>query len=162
MGDNDDGILEVDQKFLKPCDGVQVQMIGGLVEQKDVRVPEQRLCEQDLDFLRSGQVFQIFIVKVRFYPEPVQQSRGVRFRFPAVHCGKLCLQLACFDSVFICKIFLCVDDLFLLHDLIEARISHNNGIQHRIFIVFEMILLKKRETLAGSDADIALRRLELS
>ena len=162
MGYDDDCVLKADQKFLKPCDGVQVQMVGRLVEQEDVRVSEQRLCEEDLDFLRTGQVFQIFIMKVSFDPEPVQQSGGVRFRFPAVHCGELCLQLACLDPVFICEIFLCVDDLLLLHDLIEARISHDDGVQHRIFIVFEMILLKEREALAGSDADITLCGLDLS
>ena len=31
MGDNDNGIVEVDQKLFKPCDSIQIQMVGRLV-----------------------------------------------------------------------------------------------------------------------------------
>ena len=38
MGYDDHRILKVDQELLQPCDGVQVQMVGGLVQQQDIRI----------------------------------------------------------------------------------------------------------------------------
>ena len=49
VGDDDDGAHIVHQKILQPADGSDVQMVGRLVEQDDVRLAEQRLREQDLD-----------------------------------------------------------------------------------------------------------------
>ena len=31
MGDNDNGIVKVDQELFKPCDGIQIQVVGRLV-----------------------------------------------------------------------------------------------------------------------------------
>ena len=43
MGYDDHGVLEVDEELLEPLDGVQVEVVGRLVEEQDVRVTEQRL-----------------------------------------------------------------------------------------------------------------------
>ena len=40
MGYHDNGILEVDQEFLKPCDRVEIQMVRRLIEEQDIRVSE--------------------------------------------------------------------------------------------------------------------------
>ena len=45
MGYHDNGILEVDQEFLQPCDRIQIQMVGRLVEKQDVRITEQCLWQ---------------------------------------------------------------------------------------------------------------------
>ena len=49
MGYHDNGILKVDQKLLQPCDRIQIQMVGRLVEKQDVRVSEQCLRKQNFD-----------------------------------------------------------------------------------------------------------------
>ena len=46
-------VIKANQKFLQPGDGVQIQMVGGLVKEQNVRVAEQRLGEQNLDLLRT-------------------------------------------------------------------------------------------------------------
>ena len=50
MGYDDNGILEVDQELLKPLDRIEVQVVGRLVEKKDVRVSEQALARRTLTF----------------------------------------------------------------------------------------------------------------
>ncbi len=50
MGDDDHSIFKIDQKLLKPADGVEVEMVGRLVEQQDIGVAEQRLRQKYLDF----------------------------------------------------------------------------------------------------------------
>ena len=39
----DDGIVKVNEKFLQPFDSIQVQMVGRLVQQQDIRISEKRL-----------------------------------------------------------------------------------------------------------------------
>ena len=47
MGYHDNGVFKVDQEFLQPFDGVQVQMVGRLVQKQDIRISEKRLRQQD-------------------------------------------------------------------------------------------------------------------
>ena len=53
MGYDDDGIFEIDQKFFQPCDCIQIQMVGRLIEQQDVRVAEQCARQQDFDLFAA-------------------------------------------------------------------------------------------------------------
>ena len=41
MGYDDNGILKVNEEFLQPCDRIEIQVVGRLVEKQDVRVTEQ-------------------------------------------------------------------------------------------------------------------------
>jgi len=43
MGDDDHGVLEAGEKFLQPGDGLQIQLVGGLVQKQDIGVAEQGL-----------------------------------------------------------------------------------------------------------------------
>ena len=65
MGYNDDSIFKVDQKFFQPCDGIQIQVVGRLVQKQNIRVSEQCLSKQDFDLLGTDQVFHHGIVKLR-------------------------------------------------------------------------------------------------
>ena len=56
MGDNDNGVFEVDQKILKPCDRIQIQMVGRLVEKQNVRIAEQCLRKQNLNLNITVQI----------------------------------------------------------------------------------------------------------
>ena len=41
VGDHNDGVREIDQELLQPGDGVQIQVVRGLVEQQDVGISKQ-------------------------------------------------------------------------------------------------------------------------
>ena len=64
MGYDDDGILEVDEELLEPLNGVQVEVVGRLVEEQDVRVTEQCLREEDLDLFGALQLVHLLIVEL--------------------------------------------------------------------------------------------------
>ena len=49
MGYHDHRIFKVDQKFFQPFDRTEIQVVGRLVEKKDVRIAEQGSCKQDFD-----------------------------------------------------------------------------------------------------------------
>ena len=51
VGDRDHCVVEIDQKFLQPCDGIQIQMVGRLVQEQDIGIAEERLGQQDFNLL---------------------------------------------------------------------------------------------------------------
>ncbi len=162
MGDDDHGVVEIDQEFLEPGDRVEIEVVRRLVEQKNVRISEQGLREQNLDLLGAEEILHQRVVELRLDTEAVQQRGGVGLRLPAVHVRKFRLELARADAVLLGEILLRIDRVLLLHNLIEPCISHDDRVQHRIFIVAEMGLLQEGDALAGRDRDFALRAVQLA
>ena len=53
MRHDDQRAGEIEQEILQPVDRFDVEVVGGLVEQEDVRLAEERLREQDLDLVAA-------------------------------------------------------------------------------------------------------------
>ena len=53
MGYHNHRVFKIDKEFFEPCNGVQIQMVGRLVEEQDVGVAEQGLREKHLYLLRT-------------------------------------------------------------------------------------------------------------
>ena len=53
MGYNDNGVVKVDEEIFQPADGFQIQMVGGLIQQQDVRIAEQSLGQEYFNLLRT-------------------------------------------------------------------------------------------------------------
>ena len=54
MGYNDDGIVKVDQEFFQPFNSRKIQMVGRLIQKKDIRISEKSLCKKNLDLLTDA------------------------------------------------------------------------------------------------------------
>ena len=80
---------------------------------------------------------------------------------PSVHLGELALQLGGLDAVLLGEVFLHVDGVLLLHNLIETLVSHDNRIQNRILVILELVLLQEGETLSRRDHHFAAGGLQL-
>ena len=63
MGYHDYGIFKIDQELFEPCDRIQIQVVGRLVEKQDVRITEQCLCKQDFHLFRTVQVCHLCIMQ---------------------------------------------------------------------------------------------------
>ena len=131
-------------------------MVGRLVQKQDIRITEEGFCQQDLDFDITLKITHGSIVIFCVNAQAVQQHGSIGFCLPAVHLRKLSLQLAGTDAVFIREILFCIDGILFLHDLIEAFITHNDGIHYNAVIVLKVILLQNGEALAGRNGDITL------
>ena len=162
VGHHDHGVVKVDKELLQPGDGVQVQVVGGLVQKQDVRIAKEGLSQQHLYLLRAFQVLHHLVVKLRPDAKAVEKRSGVGLRLPAVHGGEFRLQLACLDPVLIGEILLGVEGLLLLHDLIESGIAHHYRIQHRVSVILEMILLEEGKPFPRRDGNLALGGLQLA
>ena len=56
VGDGDDGARVGGQVLLEPQHGLGVQVVGGLVEQEEVRLLQQQLAQRDAALLATGEV----------------------------------------------------------------------------------------------------------
>ena len=65
MGYYDYRILKIDQKLLQPCDGVQIQVVGRLVQQQNIRISEQCLRKEYLHLLSTQEISHLRIVELR-------------------------------------------------------------------------------------------------
>ena len=162
MRNDNDRVLKVDQKFFQPSDGIQVQMVRRLVHQKDIRFAEKGPGQKYLHLLIAGQILHHLLMQRLVNSKSVQQVFRVGLGFPAVHLRELTLQLAGFNAVLVGEIRFCVQGFFLLHDIIEALIAHNNRIHNRIVIKFEVILLQHTDTLSRRDGDRSVGCIKIS
>ena len=125
-------------------------MVGRLVEQQHVRVAEQRLRQQHLDLVVAVQLRHFEGVLVLGHAQLVEHGLRAGFRIPAVHLGKFALQLRRANAVLIGKVGLGIERFLLLHHIVEAFIAHNDGGDHVVVVIEEVILLQHREALAGA------------
>ena len=71
MGYHDNCVLKVNQKLLQPRNGVQVQVVGRLIQKQNVRVAEQGLGKKYLYLLSAQKGAHLRIVQVRLNAKSV-------------------------------------------------------------------------------------------
>ncbi len=160
--DDDDGIGEVGEVFFEPEDCVEVEVVGGFVEEEVIGVAEEGLCEEYLDFLLTGEVFHQLVMKFFFDAETAEEVGGVAFGIPSVHFGKFFFELAEEDSVFVVKVGFGIEFVFLLHVVPQLFVSDKNGVEDRIFVESEVVLDEDRQTFAGSHFDASFGGVEFA
>ena len=87
--------------------------------------------------------------------QALKNAAGVRLGLPAAHLGILLGQLAGADAVLIGHVLLLVEGIHLLAHVIEVAVAHDDGVQHRILIEHELILLQNRHTHVGQNVHTA-------
>ncbi len=141
MRDDDDRAFIIRQKALQPLNGVNIQMVGWLIEKQDFRTAEQRLRQHNFDLFGIRAVAHRPIQNiVGVQAETLKQLGGVAVGIPAVQLGKLAFQLGGAVAVLLRKRILGIQGILFLHDLIQARITLNDGVQNGKFVKREVIL----------------------
>jgi hypothetical protein len=111
-----DDVLEIHEEILEPGDAVQVEAVGGFVEQENVGGSEKRLGKQGADLEAFGNLSHEPSV-VRFgNAESGQQDGSLGLGFPAAYFSELAFEHAGADAVGLAEIFLGVDGFAFLHD----------------------------------------------
>src|SRR5699024_10954904 len=72
-GNHNNRVFKIDQELLKPFDRRKIQVVGGLVQEKDIRVAEKGLGQQDLHLLASCQFGHLHIMKFRFNSKTIEK-----------------------------------------------------------------------------------------
>ena len=153
MGHGNDHAGEVQQEILQPVDGLNIQVIGGLVQHNDLRVAEQCLCQQHLHFQTGVGGAHVVVVHFGGDTQTLQHTGGIGFGFPSTHLRKLHFQLRGADAVFVGEVLLLVDGILFLHNIIKMAVAHDDSIHDGILIVGVLVLLQHGDTLPFRNGD---------
>ena len=162
MAHHDDEALVGHQEILQPLDSRQIQVVRGLVQQDDVRLAEQRLGQQHLDLFLGGEAGHFAVQDLVGKAQALNQAGDVALSLPAPHLGELRFQLRGLHAVLVGEILLFIEGILLLHDVVEVLVAHDDGIQHRVLIVLEVILLQDGHPFLPGNDDLSAGRLQVS
>ena len=87
--------------------------------------------------------------------QALDQAAHVALGLPAAHLGKLRLQLAGPDAVGVGEVLLLVQGVLLLHDVVEVLVAQDDGVQHRVGVVLEVVLLEDAHPVLLGDHHLA-------
>ena len=118
MGYHNHRALEVQEEVLQPVDGVDVQVVGGLVHHQQVGVAEQRLGQQHLHLETGVQGGHVVVVQLGAQPQTLEDAAGIALRLPAPQLGILLLQLAGQHTILVGHLLLGVEGLLLLANVV--------------------------------------------
>ena len=162
MGHHDDDALIIHEEAFQPGDGVNIQTIGGLVQQNDVRLSEQRAGQQHLHLLALGQGAHQAIEHSVVQTQTLQELSGFGFGFPAIQLGKLRFQLCGTVAVLFGKVLFCIEGILFLEHFIQPGIALQNGLKNGKLLIGKVILLQNRHTALGVDHHFALAGFQLT
>ncbi len=92
--DDDQHAFVVAEISLQPVHGIQVEVVGGLVEQQRARIAEEGLRQQHAHFLAALQFAHLALVQVTLYSKAVEQNSRIGFRRVAAFFADDAFELA--------------------------------------------------------------------
>ena len=128
--DDDHGAVAGHQNVFQPADGVDVQVVGGLIQQQYVRVRKQRLCQQHTQFPARRQSTHGAVVLLQRNIQAQQQLTGSGFRGVAIHFGKLHFQVCHGHTVFLTHLWQRINAVPLFFHIPEFFVAHNHSVHH--------------------------------
>lgn len=164
MADDEDGLVLVDlaQVVLQPLHGLEVEVVGGLVEQQVVGLAEEGFGEHHAHLLVVAELARQLLVQALGDTQVLQQLGSLALGLPAVHLGKLQLQVGSTVAVLLRHLGLGIEGLALLHVLPERGMAHEDRVEHAIGVILEMVLLQDREALARTQLHGTLVGLQVA
>ncbi len=92
--DGDDGAVVAGEEVLEPVDGLEIEVVGGLVEEQGFGVAEEGLGEEDADFLAALELGHFAIVELVGDVEALEEDGGVGLGLVAVFVADDAFELA--------------------------------------------------------------------
>ena len=151
----------IDDLF-QPADGVDIEIVGGLIEEQDVRIGKQCLRQQHPQLESRGDGVHESLVLGQRYAYSQQQFPSAGLRRVSVEFGEAGFQFGGPHVVILGGIRVGVDGVpFLLH-LPQLAVPHHDGIDHRAILKGELILTQLAHSFARIDADVSGSGFEIA
>ncbi len=160
--DDDHGARPLVEHVLQPADAIDVQVVGRLVQQQDVRIAEQRLRQQhaQLPARRHG-AHRPLVLRGR-HPEAKQQLARARLGRVAAVLGVLRLQVRRAQELRLPRLWIRVDGVALAHRGPHLGVAHQHHVEHALVLEGELVLAQPSHPLAGVDRHRPRARLQLA
>ncbi len=140
VGDDDENTGIAKEKIPKPVDGVQVKMVGRLIQQEHVGGAEEGLGQEHPDLLAPLQLGHGPLVQGIGNVQALQQDGGVAVSRVAVFLAHDTFELAQAHAVGFAHVGFGVEDLALFERLPQALVAHDHGVGHPDVVEGELVL----------------------
>ena len=158
--DGDEGAVVAVQEVLQPVDGVEIEVVGGLVEEQGFGLAEEGLGEEDAHFLAALELAHLALVDCFGDVETVEENGGVGFGGVAVFVADDAFEFAEAHAVGVGQLGLLVDAVALFHGGPERLVAHDDGVDDAIGVEGELVLAEDAEFARADDG--ALLRVEFA
>ena len=92
--DSDDGPVVAHEEVFEPVDGLEIEIVGGLVEEQGLRVAEESLGEENADLLAALELGHLALVELVRDVETLEEDGGVGLGLIAVFIADDAFELA--------------------------------------------------------------------
>ena len=162
MRNDDHRALALVEHALEPANRVDVEVIGGLVEQHDVGIREQRLREQYAQLPARRHLAHRPLMQRLGDAYGEQQLARRRLGRVAVERRELVLELGGVQPFFLAHRGLRVEPVALLIHLPQTLVTHDHGVEDGELLERELILPQLADARVRRDRYVAVRGLELA
>ena len=160
---NEDGALKIGKEVLQPADCLNIQMVGRLVQQQNIRLAEQCTRQQHLDLLNVTEVLHLGVQDgICIQTQTVQQLAGLGLGVPTAHFSKLGLQLGSPVAVLLGERVLHVERILFVHDLKQTLIAAENRVENSLLVEGKVVLLEYAHTGLGRNRNRAGGRVQIA
>ena len=139
----------------EPANGIDVQMVGGLIQQQDIRVGKERLRQKHPQLVAGRDIGHRAVMQPLLDLDAEQQLTRARLGRVSVELGNLRLQLRRVKIIGVACVGIGIDRIALLQNVPESLVTHHHYVEHALIFVGELILLQLAEPLAGIDRYIS-------
>lgn len=160
---NDDhGAAAGYQNAFQPADGIDIQVVGGLVQQQHVRIGEQRLGQQYPEFPARSQAAHGSFVLFQGDVQTKKQFAGTGFGGVAIHFRKLNFQISDRHAVFFTHLCQRIDAIALFFNVPQFFMAHDHSVHDRATLVGKLVLAQLTQANVRLQHDLARRRLKIA
>ena len=140
-------------------DGVEIEIVGGFVQQQRLRIAEECLRQQYPELLAALQLAHFALMHLVRNIEALQQDRGIALGGIPVFLSDDAFEFAKTHAVGIVQFRLFVDVVALLKSGPQALVAHDDGIDDAIGVE-SILVLAQHAKLSGAN-DNALLGVEI-
>ena len=162
MRNDDHGRIALVEHVFQPANGVDVEVIGRLVQQQDVGIREQRLCQQDAQLPAGRDTAHRPLMLVDRDTDAQQQFAGACLGSVTIVFREFRFQVGGFHVVVVGRVWIGINCVALGHRGPHFRMAHHDDVQHAHVFERKLILPQFAQTFVDVEHHITGRRLQIA
>ena len=162
MADDHHGGVVVVERAFQPADGVDVEVVGGLIQQQYVRPREQRLRQQHAQ-LEAGRNFAHRPVVARFVNAGIgEDAAGPGLGIVPAVLGEYTFEFGGLHVVRVRGVGVGIDAVAFLHRGPQLGVPAHDHVEHPIIFIAELVLIQLAQAHAGLQHHVAGAGVEIA
>ena len=162
MAHHDHDVFEAFEVIFEPTDGFQIKVVRRFVQEQNVRVAKQGLCQEHADFLTAIEFGHQVVVEFFGNAKSLEEYGCTRVGFVTADFAKASLDFHRLQALFFGHFRERIKFVALLAQLIKFRETHHDGFEDCVVFVGEVVLLQNGDTFARVLRDFTRVRFEFA